>query len=121
MEKNDQRHTPIRIPQSAIRGLLPPALAHDEQYRVRFLREARVLARVKHPNLVPIYSVAEEQGVYYYAMEFVEGESLRKRVAVAGSTQLDEMLRVAGQGLSALDRSPRTLYTCRAAPLLTEE
>jgi serine/threonine protein kinase len=82
--------------------VLPPALARDEQHRVRFLREARALARVKHPNLVPIYSVAEEQGVYYYAMEFVEGESLRKRLAVAAPMQLEDILRVAGQALSAL-------------------
>ena len=82
--------------------VLPAAFAHDERYRARFLREARALARVKHPNLVPIYAVADEQGVYYFAMEFVEGESLRRRIATGGPMPLGEMLCVAGQVLGAL-------------------
>ncbi|MEQ1693006.1 MAG: protein kinase, partial [Gemmatimonas sp.] len=44
---------------------LPPHLAADAQVRSRFLREARTAARLSHPNIVPIYTAAERDGVVY--------------------------------------------------------
>ena len=48
----------------------------SEAFVKRFLREARVLGRLNHPNIVRVYNVDEDQGTVYIAMEFVEGEPL---------------------------------------------
>ncbi len=63
---------------------LPPHLANDAHVRVRFLREARTAAGLSHPNIVPIYSAAEREGVVYFVMGFVNGESLAERIARDG-------------------------------------
>lgn len=46
----------------------------------RFAREAAIAARLHHPHLVPVYAVGEEQGIHYFAMQFIEGRSLSARV-----------------------------------------
>ena len=60
--------------------LLPPALAQDAEYRQRFLREARTAAALSHPNIVPIHLVEERDGLVYFVMAYVDGESLGARV-----------------------------------------
>ena len=60
----------------------------DAGVLARFMHEARSLARVEHPRLVPVYAVGQEQGVYYMVMKFVEGEPLSD-VLARGQT-LDE-------------------------------
>ncbi len=82
--------------------VLPPSLARDEIYRTRFLREARALARVKHPNLVQIYNVAAEKGLHFFSMEYIDGESLSVHIVRAEEMPLGGILRIAGQVLSAL-------------------
>ncbi|HLY08416.1 MAG TPA: protein kinase [Planctomycetota bacterium] len=68
--------------------VLPGDLASTPEFRERFIREARLAARLEHPNVVPVYDVGHEQGVHYIAMQFVEGKSLdvilkeRKKLAV---------------------------------------
>jgi predicted Ser/Thr protein kinase len=82
--------------------VLPPALARDEAHRERFLREARALARVKHHNLVQVYSVAVENGLHFISMEYIEGESLQQRIRSSGPMVIEQMLALGGQVLSAL-------------------
>jgi serine/threonine-protein kinase len=82
--------------------ILPPSLAREDTYRERFLREARALARVKHQNLVQVYSVAVEKGLHFFSMEYIEGESLQQRIRRAGPMLLEQMLAVSGQVLAAL-------------------
>jgi len=57
--------------------LLPPHLCQDEDCRARFKREAQAVAKLKHPNIVTIYEVSEFQGRPFFAMEHIEGQSLR--------------------------------------------
>ena len=64
--------------------LLPPALAESADYRERFLREARTVAALSHPNIVPIHLVEESNGLVYFIMAYVDGESLGDRVRRAG-------------------------------------
>jgi tetratricopeptide (TPR) repeat protein len=75
-----------------------PALdADDPVCRERFLREAHAAARLQHPNIVPVYRVAEEGGRFYIVMHLVEGETLEgKRMPVR------EALGVALQVASAV-------------------
>ena len=63
---------------------LPPHLAADPLVRGRFLREARTAAALSHPNIVPIFSAAEREGVVYFVMGLVNGESLAERIARTG-------------------------------------
>ncbi|HWO26020.1 MAG TPA: protein kinase [Kofleriaceae bacterium] len=53
-----------------------PHLAHDSQFIEMFLQEARLAARIRHPNVVQIYDMGQNQQSYYMAMEYVEGWDL---------------------------------------------
>lgn len=58
--------------------LLAPEIAADPDFATRFLREARALARLNHPNIVGVYDFGEKDGTYFLLMEFVDGASLRE-------------------------------------------
>ena len=64
--------------------VLPPELAFNADVRERFLREAQTSAHLAHPNIVPIYTVDEREGLVYFVMALVEGESLAQRLARDG-------------------------------------
>ena len=64
--------------------VLDPDLAADEACRRRFLSEARTVARLTHPNIVPIFAVDEIGGFVFFAMAYVAGETLSQRVASHG-------------------------------------
>ncbi|MCW8128817.1 MAG: serine/threonine protein kinase [Planctomycetota bacterium] len=57
--------------------VLPRALSEDPEFTLRFMREARALAALNHPNIVAVYDFGEEGGRYFFVMEFVDGTSLR--------------------------------------------
>lgn len=57
--------------------VLPPAFVSDEQSRQNFKKEATIIAKFNHPNIVSVYSFGNEQGVYYIAMGYVPGPSLK--------------------------------------------
>ena len=59
---------------------LKPNLADDPAFRNMFLEEARLAARLNHPNIVHTYEVGEQNGVYFIAMEYLEGQALNKVV-----------------------------------------
>jgi eukaryotic-like serine/threonine-protein kinase len=59
--------------------LLAENLAGDEELRKRFLREARLAARLSHPNVVSVFDAGEDDGRPYIVMELVEGETLAER------------------------------------------
>src|SRR5438132_8957409 len=58
--------------------ILPPEVARDPAFAERFMREARSLARLNHPNIVTIYDFGEVEGLYYFSMEFVDGKNVRQ-------------------------------------------
>ncbi len=68
----------------------------------RFLLEIRIAARLQHPHILPVHDSGEAAGRLWYTMPYVEGESLRQRVARAGQLPLDQAVRIATQVLSAL-------------------
>ncbi len=61
--------------------LVRPDHLHFGSARERFRREAQAVARLEHPGIVPVYAVGEEGGIPYFAMEYVEGESLEDVMA----------------------------------------
>jgi serine/threonine protein kinase len=58
--------------------VLPPEVARDPAFAERFMREARSLARLNHPNIVTIYDFGETSGLFYFSMEFVDGRNARQ-------------------------------------------
>jgi tetratricopeptide (TPR) repeat protein/predicted Ser/Thr protein kinase len=69
----------------------------------RFLREIQILARLNHPHILPVHDSGEANGVLYYVMPYIEGESLRTRMQREGPLPIDESLRIARDIASALD------------------
>lgn len=61
--------------------VLHPAFMEDTSFLARFQREARVVAKLDHPNIVPIYDYAEHEGRPYLVMKFVEGETLKAHLS----------------------------------------
>ena len=81
---------------------LPPHLAADPRVRSRFLREARTAGALSHPNIVPIYAAAERDGVVYFAMRYINGESLADRIVRNTTLPPGEVVSVLRQLASAL-------------------
>jgi serine/threonine-protein kinase len=73
----------------------------------RFLSEIRITARLQHPNLLPLFDSGEVNGIPYYVMPYVEGESLRARLDREKQLPVNEAVRLAGKMASALDHAHR--------------
>jgi eukaryotic-like serine/threonine-protein kinase len=77
-------------------------LARDEDVRRRFLREARLAARLSHPNVVRVFDVGEDDGRPFIAMEYVEGETLAELLARRRRLPAPEVARLGVQACAAL-------------------
>lgn len=78
------RATDTKLGRDVAIKMLPAAVAQDAERLARFEREARSLASLNHPNIVTIFSVEEDGGSRFLAMELVEGRSLDTLLAVGG-------------------------------------
>ena len=83
--------------------VISPELAHDEDFRARFLRESQLAASLDHPNVIPIYDADEFEGVLFLAMRYVDGPSLQALLRSRGSLSQTETLRIAEQIGGALE------------------
>ncbi|MDH5235025.1 MAG: protein kinase, partial [Gemmatimonadota bacterium] len=63
----------------------------------RFLQEITTTANLRHPHILPLFDSGEANGVLFYVMPFVEGETLRARLERAGALPTDEALRIADE------------------------
>jgi serine/threonine protein kinase len=81
---------------------LHPAFMEEEGFLARFQREARVVAQLDHPNIVPIYDYAEHEGRPYLVMKYIEGETLKARLARSHLTNNEslEIVQAVGKALS---------------------
>ena len=73
----------------------------------RFLSEIRVTANLQHPNLLPLFDSGEADGLLFYVMPFVEGETLRARLDREKQLPVDEAVRIAAAIAGALDYAHR--------------
>jgi serine/threonine protein kinase len=95
-EAQDLKHDrPVAI------KLLRKEFAGSVSY-TRFKREIEILARLNHPNIVALYDWGEFDGAPWYAMSFVDGESLSHRIDREGALPIDESLRIARDVAGAL-------------------
>ncbi len=81
---------------------LHPAFMEDPNFLARFQREARVVAKLEHPNIVPIYDFAEHEGRPYLVMKFIEGDTLKARVVRDGvlKDQIIDIVEAVGAALT---------------------
>ncbi len=80
----------------------------DETARLRFLREARAAARVRHPNVASVFYLGKTAGNYFYAMEFVEGETLESLIRRSGPLEVKcalELVMQVAAGLAAVHKN----------------
>ena len=87
--------------------VLAPHLVWEQEFVSRFLREARAAARLQHPNIVTIFDVGEQDGVYYTVMEYVDGRPLNEIVEPGGTLPAERVATILGQVASALDSAHR--------------
>ncbi len=64
--------------------VLHKELTHDPEFVKRFINGARSAARLKHPNIIPVFDVGDNEGWYYIVMEFLQGETLKERIDKKG-------------------------------------
>ena len=83
-----------RLKRTVAIKLLPPELAFRSEIRSRFLKEAETAAQLSHPNIVPIYSVDEKDGLVYFVMAYIDGDNLAKRIHDRGPMDPVEVRRV---------------------------
>jgi hypothetical protein len=98
-------HHPSLKRDVAVKVMLPH-IASDEGFSVRFQREARAVAALRHPHVVHIYDFGQENGIYYMVMEFISGGNLKallQDVSEQGEQMaLDDVLRITTQVGEAL-------------------
>jgi serine/threonine-protein kinase len=83
--------------------VVAPQLAAANTARLRFAREARAVATIDSPHVVPIYSVGEIRGLPYLVMPLVHGESLEERLRRDGPLPLEEVLRIGAEVAEGLE------------------
>src|SRR3954468_12212959 len=93
--------TETALGRTVVVKVLPPELAAGVRTD-RFKREIALAARLQHPHIVPLLAAGEMDGVPYFTMPFVEGESLRVRLARHGELPVSEAMRILREVASAL-------------------
>lgn len=81
-------------------------VASDSELRQRFEREAKTVASLSHPHICPLFDVGEQDGVHFLVMEYLDGETLARRLE-NGPLPLAQALRYATEIADALDKAHR--------------
>ncbi len=83
--------------------ILMEQFSRNSEFIVDFVREARAAARLNHPNIVQSYAVGEDEGIYFFAMEYVEGKTLRDMLNESPKLAWEQALGIIQQIAEALD------------------
>jgi serine/threonine protein kinase len=76
--------------------------ADDEEFRKRFLLEARAAGKLSHPNIIQVFDVGKYQGLYYFSMEYIDGVTVDDLIRHDGPIGLDKIIHVTLQVCEAL-------------------
>ena len=96
-EESLNRHVAIKV--------LGEHLQEDTEYVERFIREARSAAALSHPNIVQIYSIAEDQGTHYFVMEYVSGTNVQRMIQIQGKVAPADAVRIILQAAAGLEEA----------------
>ena len=93
----------------AMKILFPSVAKENGSYVKRFLREAKIATRIRHPNLVAVHDCGfdEKKGLYFLVMDYVNGGDLRQAIAFAGRFEPDRAVEVVMQVASALEAAQK--------------
>ena len=83
-----------RLDRQVALKVLPPSLAAQSDTRERFLREARMAAQLSHPNIVPVHRADDIGGFAFFAMGYVDGETLGDRIRDRGTLPPADVVRL---------------------------
>ncbi len=83
--------------------ILHKQFATDEGFLERFRREARAAAKLNHPNIVSIYDVGQEDGVYFIVMEYVKGVTLKKLIQKDAPLSTEKVVHIGMQIAKAME------------------
>jgi Tol biopolymer transport system component len=95
-----------RLERSVAIKVLPAVLSSDAERKQRFEREARTISSLNHPNICALYDVGSQDGLEYLVLEYVEGETLEKRLE-KGPLPTELLLRHALEIADALEKAHR--------------
>src|SRR4029450_886751 len=95
-----------RLARTVAIKVLPEHLAHDQDLRQRFEREARAVSSLNHPHICVLHDIGNQDGTDYLVLEYLEGESLHDRLE-KGPLPLDQVRRYAIEIADALDKAHR--------------
>ncbi len=101
------RATQLSMNREVAFKVLGKRLAANENFRKRFLREARSAGRLHHPNLIAVHDVDEREGMLFFSMEIVKGQSVADIIDEHGYLSEDRALDICRQTLKALDYAHR--------------
>lgn len=87
--------------------VLPSALTHDASYVARFRQEARSVARLEHPHIMPIYEVGEANGLHFIAMKYIQGRTVKELLQESGPLSVTRAAQILAQVGDALDYAHR--------------
>jgi serine/threonine protein kinase len=95
----------IKLDRKVALKILPPGLVADRNRLQRFIQEAKAASALNHPNILTIYEIGETEGQPYIVTEFIDGMTLRQRMA--SPLEVEEALEIAIQISSALAAAHR--------------
>lgn len=95
-----------RLQRAVAIKILPAHLSNDPVRKRRFEREAKTISSLNHPHICVLHDIGHQDGIDYLVMEFVEGETLAKRLE-KGSLPIDQVLKLGAQIAGALDKAHR--------------
>lgn len=102
----------VRLDRTVAIKILPSELADNSESRQRLEREARTISKLSHPHICALYDIGHQEGTDFLVMEYVEGETLEKRL-LRGFLPTEQVLKIGIEIAGALDKAHRQGITHR--------
>ncbi|RJP69006.1 MAG: hypothetical protein C4532_11680 [Candidatus Abyssobacteria bacterium SURF_17] len=103
----------VNLDRTVALKILPPDFGSEPSFVKRFEREARAVAKFNHPNIVQIYDISEDRGLYFFSMEYVEGQTLDELLKKKTVLSADEAIRIITEVALALEHAHQRKITHR--------